>query len=73
MPLASLIKTSQGLPSIYYMPGTILDAKGPPADHRPFLHSGSFILMMEIDSNRKSKQRYSQSLNAVKMRNDRVM
>ena len=49
MPLASLIKTSQVLLSICFTPGTILDAKVPPADHRPFLLSGSFILVMETD------------------------
>lgn len=51
------------------MPATILDGKEPPADQTPFLLSASFILGMEIDSNRKSKQRYSHSLRAVKMRN----
>ena len=51
------------------MPGMILDIKEPPADQRPFLLSGSFILGIETGSNTKSKQRYSLSLHAVRMRN----
>lgn len=60
---------SQVLLSIYYTPGTLLHGKEPPADQRPFLLSTSFILAMETDRNRKSKQRYSHSLRAVKLRN----
>lgn len=43
------------------MPGTILGVEETTEDLRSFPLSGSFILVMETDSNRKSKHRYSDS------------
>lgn len=55
------------------MPDTILGVEETTEDLRSFPLSGSFILVMETDSNRKSKHRYSDSNQCYKMRNYKVM
>ena len=49
------MKNQKYLLSIYYRLGTILGVEETVADQRPFLLSGSFILVIETDSKKKSK------------------
>lgn len=58
MPLVLLIKNHKYALSIYYMPGNLLGVEETVADQRPFLLSERF-LVMETDSNKKSKHRDS--------------